>query len=170
MCGVGYLGYCDKINRSKEYTLWKGLIERCYNPKRRDYQMYGAKGITVCERWKCYAYFLEDIEKIEGYNKEKFLNGQLDLDKDIKQDGVPIYNKIYSLETCIFVDKHINRSTTKREPTPSIGIISMRNGYILKTNCPVEELAKQINVKTQYITRILRGEAKSHNGWTFQYF
>ena len=33
----------------------------------------------------------------------------------------------------------------------------------------VEELAKQLNIKTQYITRILRGEAKTHKGWTFRY-
>ena len=32
-----------------------------------------------------------------------------------------------------------------------------------------EELANKLNIKTQYITRILRGEAKTHNGWTFKY-
>ena len=37
-------------------------------------------------------------------------------------------------------------------------------------NFSAEELAKQLGIKTQYITRILRGEAKTHNGWTFKYF
>lgn len=170
VCGVGYLGYCDEINRSKEYTLWKGIIERCYNTKRKDYQKYGNKGVTVCDRWKCFAYFLEDIKYIEGYDKEKFYKNKLDLDKDIKQIGIPINQKVYSLETCVFVDKHINRSITTRTPTKNVSIESIKGDYVLKTNCPVEELAKQINVKTQYITRILRGEAKTHNGWTFRYF
>lgn len=35
VCNVGYLGECDSPNRSQEYTLWRGLIERCYNPKRQ---------------------------------------------------------------------------------------------------------------------------------------
>lgn len=28
------------------------MIKRCYNPKSRSYQYYGAKGISVCESWK----------------------------------------------------------------------------------------------------------------------
>ena len=170
VCGVGYLGYCGNINRSKEYKLWKGIIERCYNTKRKDYQKYGYRGITVCERWKCFKNFLEDIEKIDGYDKEKFFANELDLDKDIKQKNIPTNKKIYSIETCMFVDKHINRSITTRKSTPSVNIISTNGDYVLETSCPIEELAKKINVKTQYITRILRGGAKTHKGWTFKYY
>lgn len=174
VCGVGYLGYyndsCDKLRRNQKYTLWKGIIERCYNPKRQDYKNYGEKGVTVCERWKCFANFLEDIKNIEGYDEEKFLLNQLDLDKDIKQKNIPVDKKVYSLNTCMFVDKHINRSITTRKQSPNINIISTKDNFILKTSCPVEELAKRIGVKTQYITRILRGEAKTHKGWRFKYF
>lgn len=34
-----------------EYNSWAGMIQRCTNPKRRDYPRYGGRGITVCERW-----------------------------------------------------------------------------------------------------------------------
>lgn len=169
VCGVGYLGYCDAPNRSKEYSLWKGLIERCYNNKREDYKMYGALGVTVCERWKCFANFLEDLENIEGFDENKFKMGQLDLDKDIKQNGIQTNKKVYSPETCMFIDKHINRAITTRKPTENVNIMSIKGDYTLKTYCPVEELAKQLGIKTQYITRILRGEAKTHDGWTFKY-
>ena len=127
------------------------------------------KGVTVCDRWKCFAYFLEDIKHIEGYDEEKFYANKLDLDKDIKQINVPVNQKVYSLDTCMFVDKHINRSATTRVPTKDVSIESANGDYVLKTKCPVEELAKQLNIKTQYITRILRGEAKTHKGWTFKY-
>lgn len=170
VCGVGYIGECNETNKVQEYNLWKGIIQRCYNIKRKDYKLYGLKGVTVCERWKCFANFLEDIKNIEGYDEEKFLNKQLDLDKDIKQQDIPINKKVYSPETCVFIDKHINRGLIERKPTENVNIISRKNDYVLKTCCPVEELARQINVKTQYITRILRGEAKSHQGWTFEYF
>lgn len=169
VCGVGYLGKCDNINRRQEYNLWKGIIERCYNPKRQDYKNYGAKGITVCDRWKCFAYFLEDIKKIDGYDNEKFHNKELDLDKDVKQKDIPVNKKIYSLDTCMFLDKQINRSITTHKSTPNVKIISINGDKRLETNCPVEELAKQLEIKTQYITRILRGEAKTHHGWTFKY-
>ena len=169
VCGIGYLGECNTPNRSQEYTLWKGLIERCYNPKRRDYKNYGAKGVTVCDRWKCFANFMEDIKKIDGYDDKKFHNKELDLDKDIKQSNIPINNKVYSLETCQFISKHINRAIVTRKKSPNIKIISQKGDYVLETDCPVNELANKLNIKTQYITRILRGEAKTHNGWTFKY-
>lgn len=169
VCGIGYLGECNTPNRSQEYTLWKGLIGRCYNPKRRDYKNYGAKGVTVCDRWKCFANFMEDIKKIDGYDDKKFHNKELDLDKDIKQSNIPINNKVYSLETCQFISKHINRAIVTRKKSPNIKIISQKGDYVLETDCPVNELANKLNIKTQYITRILRGEAKTHNGWTFKY-
>lgn len=170
VCGVGYLGNCDVSYYNKEYTLWKGIIERCYNTKRQDYTTYGLLGVTVCDRWKCFSNFLTDMPSIEGYDKYRFMNNELDLDKDIKQKNIPISQKIYSPETCMFVDKHINRATTTRKPTQNVNIISIKGDYTLKTSCPVEELAKQLGIKTQYITRILRGEARTHNGWTFQYY
>lgn len=170
MCGVGYLGYNNSIGNEQEYALWKGIIERCYRKNRQDYKNYGNKGVTVCERWKCFSNFLEDIKNIEGYDEEEFKNNKLDLDKDIKQKNLPVNKKIYSLDTCMFVDKSINRAIVTRHHTHDVDIISTNGNYTLKTFCPVEELAKKIGVKTQYITRILKGAAKTHQGWTFQYF
>lgn len=34
---------------------------RCFNPKRRDYKNYGARGITVCERWLDFRNFIADM-------------------------------------------------------------------------------------------------------------
>lgn len=33
-------------------TVWRGIIGRCHSPKDDAYQRYGAKGITVCDRWR----------------------------------------------------------------------------------------------------------------------
>lgn len=43
------------------YKLWKGMLARCSNPARDNYQYYGAKGIRVCQRWKDYALFYTDM-------------------------------------------------------------------------------------------------------------
>lgn len=50
--------------------------------------------------------FLKDFENIKGYNKEKFINDELELDKDILFLGENV--KEYSLNTCIFLQKRIN--------------------------------------------------------------
>jgi hypothetical protein len=38
------------------------MKQRCGNPKRPDYERYGGKGVTVCERWKnSLADFVADV-------------------------------------------------------------------------------------------------------------
>lgn len=34
------------------YDVWSSMKRRCCNPKSKDWQLYGARGIYVCERWK----------------------------------------------------------------------------------------------------------------------
>lgn len=34
------------------YTTWRKMKRRCYNQSDKDYKNYGARGITVCERWR----------------------------------------------------------------------------------------------------------------------
>jgi hypothetical protein len=33
------------------YNVWKGMIRRCTDQRCREYSYYGARGITVCDRW-----------------------------------------------------------------------------------------------------------------------
>ncbi len=49
------------LERRRLYSLWCSMHARCSNPTRPDYARYGANGVTVCERWKSFANFLEDM-------------------------------------------------------------------------------------------------------------
>lgn len=45
-----------------EHKSWAAMIDRCYNPKRRDFPGWGGRGIAVCQRWKdSYFAFLADM-------------------------------------------------------------------------------------------------------------
>lgn len=86
------------------YKKWTHMLERCYSEKFHEkYQTY--KGCYVCERWLLLSNFVEDITKVDGYDEELFLNGKLELDKDIKSDNE---NKCYCLRECMLVDKNEN--------------------------------------------------------------
>ncbi|HTD74539.1 MAG TPA: hypothetical protein VK652_13505 [Steroidobacteraceae bacterium] len=37
--------------KSKEYTSWIAMRNRCFDPGNDRYQSYGGRGITVCDRW-----------------------------------------------------------------------------------------------------------------------
>ena len=48
--------------QTPEYKAWCQLINRCENPNGPDYRIYGARGISVCERWRnSFQNFLADM-------------------------------------------------------------------------------------------------------------
>ena len=38
-------------NMTRLYTIWCGMRQRCNNPNRDAFRLYGGKGITVCKEW-----------------------------------------------------------------------------------------------------------------------
>lgn len=49
------------------YKSWSKMMARCNNPNSPDYKDYGARGITVCERWHDVKNFCDDMgEKPKG--------------------------------------------------------------------------------------------------------
>ena len=117
VCNVGYLGLLDngvktKVNGklTREYQLWKTMIYRCYDEKYHEKQAT-YKDCTVCDRWHCYANFLEDLPKIKNY--EYWLNNpneRIALNKDIyyAELGIETDSKEYSLLTTRFVSQSEN--------------------------------------------------------------
>lgn len=45
-------GHALKSNKSKEYTIWLGIRDRCYRINNPAYPNYGGRGITVCDEWR----------------------------------------------------------------------------------------------------------------------
>lgn len=42
--------HCDGFN-SRLYRIWSGMKTRCNNKSHKDYKRYGARGISVCDKW-----------------------------------------------------------------------------------------------------------------------
>lgn len=57
---------------SATYDIWAAMIQRCTNPKNKDWAGYGGRGITVCERWLTFENFLTDMgERPDGLSIER---------------------------------------------------------------------------------------------------
>lgn len=56
-------GHTRHNKRSHIYLIWVGMIQRCSNPCDPKYLSYGKRGILVCERWKKFSNFLEDMKE-----------------------------------------------------------------------------------------------------------
>jgi transposase-like protein/AraC-like DNA-binding protein len=46
-----------------EYRAWANMLQRCENPKNPRYEMYGGRGIKVCEAWHDFEAFYRDMGK-----------------------------------------------------------------------------------------------------------
>lgn len=54
-------GHNASGTQSPTYRSWASMMTRCFNPHRNQWHDYGGRGITVCERWRVFANFLEDM-------------------------------------------------------------------------------------------------------------
>lgn len=46
---------------SPVYAVWKAIKQRCENPNNKSFSRYGGRGIRLCDRWRDYAKFKEDM-------------------------------------------------------------------------------------------------------------
>lgn len=44
-----------------EHEIWRGMKERCENPNTQQFCDYGGRGISICDRWRDFSAFLEDM-------------------------------------------------------------------------------------------------------------
>src|SRR6266550_1103318 len=44
-------GETTSYYKSREFTTWMIIRQRCTDPKYKQYRFYGGRGITICARW-----------------------------------------------------------------------------------------------------------------------
>lgn len=49
------------LSKTRTYRTWKEMHNRCKNKHATQYKWYGAKGVTVCERWHKFENFFADM-------------------------------------------------------------------------------------------------------------
>ena len=47
--------------RTTEYRIWKAMRERCLCRTHKQWDYYGGRGITICDRWRSFESFLADM-------------------------------------------------------------------------------------------------------------
>ena len=152
--GHGYLGVDKSGNVPKtyeskngksiftwEYTKWKAMLQRCYDSKYKEKHLT-YKDVICCERWLCFAYFLEDLEILkQEYNWDK--DEKLNLDKDILNKG----NKEYNLENCVLIPDYINKLFTKRNASRGeypIGVYYDKRDKKYQARCNINGESKRL--------------------------
>lgn len=78
------------------YSVWKGMLYRCYNTKAEGYAHYGGRGITVCNEWKNDFAAFREWALANGYDASA-------PPRECSLDRINV-NAGYSPENCRFVD------------------------------------------------------------------
>ncbi len=86
--------------KSRTYLVWQSMVGRCHRPTDSSYKYYGAKGVTVCDRWRKFEDFFADM--------------------GTAPDGMHIHrtngSTVYSKETCQWLNEseHIGLHNTEQ--------------------------------------------------------
>jgi hypothetical protein len=54
-------GHASTHHATPTYRTWTSMLSRCHNEDADNYDLYGGRGISVCERWMTFDNFLEDM-------------------------------------------------------------------------------------------------------------
>ena len=55
-------GHARNRTTSRTYSSWRNMLTRCYNKKSNNWNDYGGRGISVCQRWRdTFANFFDDL-------------------------------------------------------------------------------------------------------------
>ena len=49
------------LRKNNTFNIWRGMQNRCFVTHNPGYKNYGARGITICERWMVFENFLVDM-------------------------------------------------------------------------------------------------------------
>ena len=91
------------------YTIWLGMLDRCYNPNSNCFPIYGARGIGVCNSWMSLDNFAGDM----GLNPNP---GILSIDRIDNDCG-------YSPDNCRWATRKMQRSNIRPDKSDQISAI-----------------------------------------------
>ncbi|AMW62888.1 HNH homing endonuclease [Bacillus phage DIGNKC] len=143
-------------------AVYKDMMHRCYKENNGQYHNYGAKGVTVCEEWQTLDGFFESIDKVDGWDLDKYLAGNLHLDKDKKFKG----NKVYSPETCTFISGAENTLLAVEYLIFDFYALSPERVETKERN--VDAFARKHGLNSDSIRAVLSKKNVHHKNWKFR--
>jgi hypothetical protein len=115
-----------KNGNPKNYSVWRSMLRRCYDPKAKQYADYGGRGIKVCAEWK------NDFKKFAADMGERPVGTSIE-----RIDN----NKNYCKENC----KWATQKEQQRNRRVNIYVSIEGNKYL------AVELAETFGIKTDTI-------------------
>ena len=127
------------LRKTRINNIWRGMKQRCYNPKRDNYSKQGGLGITICKEW------LNDFEAFYNWS---ITNGYTD---NLTIDRINV-NGNYEPSNCRWVDKIKQANNKNNIP------LYEYNGLKLS----IAEWSKVLNINSETLRERIK------RGWTIE--
>lgn len=142
-----YLSYRNKrkVKDWRFYSIWRGMVSRCTNPKSPSYPRYGGRKpipVKICDRWLDYFNFEDDM--LESYIKHVEEYGE----KDTTLDRID-YNGNYELN-------NVRWATIKEQAN------NRRDNFIVVDNLTLTQFSEKYNLPVAIVWY------RIHHGWTIE--
>lgn len=125
--GNGRLGRTHGLSTHRLYDVHRQMLRRCENPNSKDYPLYGARGISVCDEWQdIHAFF--DWALASGYEQGLTIE-RIDNDKG------------YSPDNCTWIPNERQAHNTRRLLLITHnGITDYASSWARRTGLPIRTI------------------------------
>ena len=136
------------------YKCWKTMLERCYSENYYE-KNPTYKDCKVCDEWLLFSNFKKWMEQQDWEGKQ--------LDKDLLVVG----NKVYSPETCVFVDCTVNnfiidKSAYRGEFMIGVDLFKRDNKFRVRCSNPFTRKREWLGYFTNELDAHLAWKTKKH--------
>ena len=118
------------------------MMQRCYRPSHKNFQRYGGKGITVCQRWHNFKNFSFDM------GDRPSVNHSID-----RLDANGNYDENNCRWATDFEQQHFNKKDVKLTPFDVETIKTLRAGGMLQTL-----IAKIFGIHQCHVSRVVNNK------------
>lgn len=136
-------------NKTRLYSIWRGIINRCSDRNNKNFHQYGGRGIVVCAEWRCGYEPFRDWALQSGYRP--------DLTIDRKDNDGP-----YSPSNCQWATR-LEQNRNKRSCRPVV----RSDGLTFSTISAARESVG--GAWDSKIVAVCRGRRSTAYGYGWQY-